>query len=60
MKNTNGLIRQYFPKNKTLDQLSENEVQAVEDALNNRPRKKLGFLTPLEVKSRNWSVALRC
>ena len=59
-ENTNGLIRQYFPKNKTLDQLSENEVQAVEDALNNRPRKKLGFLTPLEVKSRIWSVALRC
>ena len=58
-ENTNGLIRQYFPKSMQLDQLTDAEVQVVEDALNNRPRKKLGFLTPLEVKSRDWSVALQ-
>jgi len=58
-ENTNGLIRQYYPKSMQLDQLTDVEVQVVEDALNNRPRKKLGFLTPLEVKSRDWSVALQ-
>lgn len=42
-----------------LDQLTNAEVQVVEDNLNNQPRKKLGFLTPLEVKSRDWSVALQ-
>ncbi|MBL4774209.1 MAG: IS30 family transposase [Alcanivoracaceae bacterium] len=49
----------YFPKSMQLDQLTDDEIQVVEDALNNRPRKKLGFLTPLEVKSRDWSVALQ-
>lgn len=58
-ENTNGLIRQFFPKSMRLDQLTDNEVQVVEDNLNNRPRKKLGYLTPLEVKSRDWRVALR-
>lgn len=58
-ENTNGLIRQFFPKSMRLDQLTDDEVQVVEDNLNNRPRKKLGYLTPLEVKSRDWSVALR-
>jgi IS30 family transposase len=42
-----------------LDKLTDQQVQVVEDNLNNRPRKKLGFLTPLEVKSRDWSVALQ-
>ena len=59
-ENTNGLIRQFFPKSMRLDQLTDDEVQAVEDNLNNRPRKILGYLTPLEVKSRNWRVALQC
>jgi IS30 family transposase len=58
-ENTNGLIRQFFPKSMRLDQLTDEKVQVVEDNLNNRPRKKLGFLTPLEVKSRDWSVALQ-
>ena len=58
-ENTNGLIRQFFPKSMRLDRLTDDEVQVVEDSLNNRPRKKLGFLTPLEVKSRDWSVALQ-
>ncbi len=59
-ENTNGLIRQFFPKFMQLDQLTDAEVQEVEDNLNNRPRKILGYLTPLEVKSRNWTVALQC
>jgi len=56
-ENTNGLIRQFFPKSMQLDQLTDAEVQVVEDNLNNRPRKILGYLTPLEVKFKNCTVA---
>ncbi len=59
-ENTNGLIRQFLPKSMRLDNISDDVIQAVEDNLNNRPRKSLGFLTPLEVKSRNGCVALHC
>jgi IS30 family transposase len=59
-ENTNGLIRQFLPKSARLDTVTDEEVQAIEDNLNNRPRKTLGFLTLLEVKSRNQVVALRC
>jgi IS30 family transposase len=59
-ENTNGLIRQFLPKSSVLDTISDEEIKAIEDNLNNRPRKTLGFLTPLEVKSTNQVVALRC
>ena len=59
-ENTNGLIRQFLPKSRRLDNVSESEIQAIEDNLNNRPRKTLGYFTPLEVKSRNGCVALQC
>lgn len=48
-EHTNGLVRQYFPKSTNLLVVSENEIQFVEDALNNRPRKVLGYRTPREV-----------
>ncbi len=48
IENTNGLIREYFPKGMNFDDLTDEQVQAVEDRLNNRPRKKLGYLTPNE------------
>jgi IS30 family transposase len=48
-ENTNGLIRQYFPKGCDLAKLPESEVQRVEDLLNNRPRKTLGYRTPNEI-----------
>jgi IS30 family transposase len=48
-ENTNGLIRQYFPKGKDLSDVTEEEVQKVMDKLNNRPRKCLGFRTPNQV-----------
>ncbi|MGH8428604.1 MAG: IS30 family transposase [Gammaproteobacteria bacterium] len=48
-ENTNGLIRQYFPKRRTLHELSRSETQAAMQALNHRPRKALGFRTPHEV-----------
>lgn len=47
-ENTNGLIRHYFPKGTDFATIREEEIQAVEKALNNRPRKRLGWKTPLE------------
>ena len=47
-ENTNGLIRQYFTKGSSFDNISNQDVQWVQDTLNNRPRKKLGFLSPNE------------
>lgn len=56
-ENTNGLIRWYFPKGTDFGRISDEEIDAVETALNNRPRKRLGWKTPLEAF--NQSVALR-
>jgi len=53
-ENTNGLIRDYFPKKTDFTKISDKEIQVVEYALNTRPRKRLGYKTPLEV----FSVAL--
>lgn len=56
-ENTNGLVRQYFPKKSDFSLLSDDQVQLVADRLNNRPRKCLGFRTPYEV-FHNCFVAL--
>ena len=45
-ENTNGLLRQYWPKDTDFKKISPNDVKAVILELNNRPRKKLGFKTP--------------
>lgn len=45
-ENTNGLLRQYFPKASNLKTVSENDVQAAVERLNNRPRKTLIYRTP--------------
>ena len=45
-ENTNGLLRQYFPKGADLSAHSKNALQAVALALNSRPRKTLGWKTP--------------
>lgn len=47
-ENVNGLIRDFFPKKTDFTKVSEQELQAAEDNLNNRPRKRLNWLTPLE------------
>ena len=47
-ENTNGLLRQYFPKGTDLSRWSNDEIQAVAMALNGRPRKSLGWKTPAE------------
>ena len=48
-ENTNGLIRQYFPKRKKKDPPNKKRLKQIERLLNNRPRKVLGFKTPAEV-----------
>lgn len=47
-ENTNGLARQYIPKGTNFDDVSDEYVAMVQDKLNNRPRKRLGYLTPIE------------
>jgi len=48
-ENTNGLIRQYFPKDRDLTTVTNHEIEQTMDKLNHRPRKSLGFRTPFEV-----------
>ena len=49
VENTNGLIRQYFPKRTSFDDVTEERIKAVTDKLNSRPRKVLGWLSPERV-----------
>lgn len=55
-ENTNGLIRWYLPKGIDFATISDETIKSIENALNNRPRKRLGWRTPLEAF--NESVAL--
>ena len=48
-ENHNGLIRQYLPKGMELNNISHEQVVAIQEKLNNRPRKTLGYKTPNEV-----------
>jgi len=47
-ENTNGLLRQYFPKGTDLSRWKSDELEAVANAINTRPRKALGWRTPAE------------
>jgi transposase, IS30 family len=59
-ENTNGLVRQYFPKKTDFSKITDAEVERVMERLNNRPRKTLGFRTPNQVFFKHQPVALRC
>jgi IS30 family transposase len=59
-ENTNGLVRQYFPKGSDFTAITDQQVQAVAARLNERPRKTLGFQTPNHVFFNSSTVALRC
>jgi IS30 family transposase len=48
-ENTNGLLRQYFPKGQDLRRYTVEDLRAVEERLNNRPRKVLGWQTPARI-----------
>ena len=45
---TNGLIRQYIPKGTDFSEVTNKRIKWIENNLNNRPRKRLGYLTPNE------------
>jgi IS30 family transposase len=48
-ENTNGLIREFFPKGSSMSNVSNEDVKKAEEMLNNRPRKILNFRTPKEI-----------
>jgi IS30 family transposase len=50
-ENTNGLIRQFFPKGTDLARIPEHRFTKVQQLLNDRPRKRLGYRTPSEILS---------
>jgi IS30 family transposase len=59
-ENFNGLLRQYIPKKRSLSTVTDQELRMIQDRLNNRPRKRLGFRTPQEVFMQSLNrVALR-
>lgn len=59
-ENFNGLLRQYVPKKRPMADITDEEIRMIENRLNNRPRKRLGFKTPAEVFHQSLSrVALR-
>lgn len=49
VENLNGLIRQYVPKKADLTKYTHKQIQTIQEKLNNRPRKKLNYLTPNEM-----------
>lgn len=49
IENRNGVIRYYFPKGTDFSKITEEQIKYVQDKINNRPMKCLGFLTPKEV-----------
>ena len=55
-ENMNGLIRQYLPKGSSFEDLTDKDISFIQNRLNNRPRKKLGFLTPLEYFFANFAT----
>jgi len=48
-ENTNGLVRQYFPKKSDFSKITDRQIEKAVERLNNRPRKTLGYKTPNEV-----------
>lgn len=57
IENRNGLVRRFLPKGTRFEDLTDEQIQAIEDWINNRPMKCLGFQTPNEVFA-SWLGAL--
>ena len=59
-ENYNGLLRQYVPKKRSMATVTDDEIKMIQDRINNRPRKRLGFKTPYQVFYESFNrVALR-
>lgn len=58
-ENTNGLLRQFFPKKSLFATLTQRAVDQVVDLINHRPRKRLNYLTPYEVFVEEKSIAVQ-
>ena len=52
-ENANGLLRQFYPKKSRLDGITQEQLDKVVRLINNRPSKRLHYLTPYEVFKRN-------
>ena len=48
IENLNGLVRQYIPKGTDFNDVDPTQIKTIQDKLNRRPRKVLGFLSPIE------------
>ena len=57
-ENANGLLRQFFPKRRSLDPVHQSELDKAVELLNHRPRKRLSYRTPHEVLTQNGRVAI--
>ena len=55
-ENTNGLLRQFFPKKSSFTEVTQEKLEKVVNLINHRPRKRLGYLTPHEVFIKNCTL----
>ena len=55
-ENTNGLLRQFFPKKSSFSEVTQEKLEKVVNLINHRPRKRLGYLTPHEVFIKNCTL----
>ena len=52
-ENLNGLVRQFFPKGTDFSKIQQHEAKRIEQLLNNRPRRRFNYQTPLEILRKN-------
>lgn len=55
-ENTNGLLRQFYPKKSSFSEVTQEKLEKVVNLINHRPRKRLGYLTPHEVFIKNCTL----
>lgn len=56
VENTIGIIRRYLPRDTDLSMITDEQIEFIQEAINNRPRKKLNYLTPNEVIARELNI----
>lgn len=56
VENINGLVRQYLPRQTDLSKLTDGDIHEIQEKLNNRPRKSLGYLTPNEIINQEFNL----